>query len=50
MKKVSSFLGVKFEKTQIEPTVFNKKSLGNSSFKKQKNLKGKIYKTQDKFP
>ncbi len=50
MKKVSRFLGVKFEKIQTEPTVFNKKSLGNSSFKKQKNLKGKIYKTQDKFP
>ncbi len=50
MKKICSFLGIKFEKIVLEPTVFNQKSLGNSSFKKSKDLKGKIYKTDNKFP
>lgn len=50
MKKVCSFLKIKFENILAKPTVFNQESLGNSSFKKRENLKGKIYKTDDKFP
>ena len=50
MKKICSFLKIKFENVLLEPTVFNQKSLGNSSFKKSKDLKGKIYKTDSKFP
>ncbi len=50
MKKLSKFLGVRYEKSLLEPTVFGKKSLGNSSFQKKKNLKGKIYQTKDIFP
>jgi hypothetical protein len=50
MKKICSFLKIKFEDILLEPTVFNQKSLGNSSFKKSSNLKGKIYKTDNKFP
>ena len=33
MKKICSFLKIKFEDILLEPTVFNQKSLGNSSFK-----------------
>jgi len=51
MKKVSNFLGIKFEKIQIKSTLFNIKALGNSSVEKPKYLEGKIFnKKQEKFP
>ena len=38
-------LNISFSKKMLLPTLLGKKSLGNSSFKKQKKYKGKIYKT-----
>jgi hypothetical protein len=44
-KKISKKLNIKFNKSMLKTTVLGKDSLGNSSFKKQKNIKGKFYKT-----
>ena len=50
MRKICNFLSIKYEKILSEPTIFGQKSIGNSSFKKTKKFKGKIYKTFSKFP
>tara|TARA_Y100000590_G_scaffold419813_1_gene521895 strand:+ start:595 stop:1782 length:1188 start_codon:yes stop_codon:yes gene_type:complete len=51
MKKVSNFLKIKFEKTEIQATLFNNKALGNSSIEKPKSLEGEIFnKKEEKFP
>ena len=44
-KKISYLLGVKYSKKMLSPTVLGVKSLGNSSYKKDTTVKGKIYKT-----
>ena len=50
MKKLCKFLKIKFSKKLLIPTVFDIPSLGNSSFKKNENLRGKIYKKNINFP
>ena len=49
MKKVSKFLDIKFSKKLLIPTVLDIPSLGNSSFKKMKNLEAQFIK-KNKFP
>ena len=51
-KKICKILGIPFEKKMLQATIMNKKVLGNSSFKKSGQDKGKFYKSslQKKLP
>ena len=51
-KKICKILGIPFEKKMLHATIMNKKVLGNSSFKKSSQEKGKFYKSslQKKIP
>lgn len=44
-KKVCKILKIKYSKKMLSPTVLGQKSFGNSSYKKSKDIKGKIYKS-----
>ena len=44
-KKICKILKIKYSKKMLSPTVLGKKSFGNSSYKKSKDIKGKIYKS-----
>ena len=44
-RELCKLLNIKFSKNMLKPTLLGKKHLGNSSFKKSLNNKGKIYKS-----
>ena len=50
MRKLCKFLKIKFSKKMLNPTVLDIPSLGNSSFKKSEQFRGKIYKKKSSFP
>ena len=43
-KKIANILNINYSKNMLSPTVLGVKSIGNSSFKKNSKVKGKIYK------
>lgn len=45
MKKICKILNINFSHSLLKPTLLGKSHLGNSSFKKEKNQIGKIYKS-----
>ena len=44
-KKICKILKIKYSHKMISPTVLGQKSYGNSSYKKSKDIEGKIYKS-----